>query len=94
VGSPTTALTGFLDAMIQFHFMRSSFWPTVELLLTVTLLFAAGARQVATGMAHAKKSGAKVFVTSMCIGSGMVRSSIPFHLRRSYREFVSDDNVG
>jgi acetyl-CoA acyltransferase 1 len=30
-----------------------------------------GARQIATGLAHAKDTGKKVFVTSMCIGSGM-----------------------
>lgn len=29
-----------------------------------------GARQVATALAHAKETGEKVFVTSMCIGSG------------------------
>jgi len=28
---------------------------------------------VATGIAHAKRSGAQLFVTSMCVGSGMVR---------------------
>lgn len=31
----------------------------------------AGARQVATGLSIAKDTGAKLFVTSMCIGSGM-----------------------
>jgi len=35
-----------------------------------------GARQVATGLAHAKKSGAKVFVTSMCVGSGMGMAAV------------------
>jgi len=34
-----------------------------------------GARQLATGLAHAKKTGEKVFVTSMCIGSGMGTSA-------------------
>lgn len=33
-----------------------------------------GARQIATGLARAKKTGEKLLVTSMCIGSGMVRS--------------------
>lgn len=31
-----------------------------------------GARQIATGFAEAKRENKKVFVTSMCIGSGMV----------------------
>jgi acetyl-CoA acetyltransferase len=35
-------------------------------------LGATGARQVATGYALARDNGGKVFVTSMCIGSGMV----------------------
>lgn len=34
-------------------------------------LGATGARQVATAYAEAKRSGAKIIVTSMCIGSGM-----------------------
>jgi acetyl-CoA acyltransferase 1 len=33
-----------------------------------------GARQVATALAEAKREKKKVFVTSMCIGSGMVSS--------------------
>ena len=33
----------------------------------------AGARQVATGLNIAKQTGGKVFVTSMCIGSGVWR---------------------
>ncbi|CED82454.1 acetyl-c-acyltransferase [Phaffia rhodozyma] len=39
-------------------------------------LGATGARQVATALAHAKRSGEKVFVTSMCIGSGMGLASV------------------
>jgi len=35
-------------------------------------LGATGARQIATAMAEAKREKKKVFVTSMCIGSGMV----------------------
>lgn len=35
-------------------------------------LGATGARQVATAMAEAKREKKKIFVTSMCIGSGMV----------------------
>ncbi|KAF8517191.1 thiolase [Hysterangium stoloniferum] len=35
-----------------------------------------GARQVATGFAHAKRTGEKVFVTSMCIGSGMGMAAV------------------
>ena len=35
-------------------------------------LGATGARQVATALAEAKRENKKVFVTSMCIGSGMV----------------------
>lgn len=34
-----------------------------------------GARQIATGLARAKKTGEKFLVTSMCIGTGMVRLS-------------------
>lgn len=34
-------------------------------------LGATGARQVATGYAEAKRSRANIFVTSMCIGTGM-----------------------
>lgn len=36
----------------------------------------AGARQVATGMSIAKQTGGKVFVTSMCMGSGMGMAAI------------------
>lgn len=35
------------------------------------LLFLAGSRQIATGYPIAKETGGKIFVTSMCIGSGM-----------------------
>lgn len=35
-----------------------------------------GARQIATGFAEAKRENKKVFVTSMCIGSGMVRLAV------------------
>jgi len=35
-----------------------------------------GARQIATGLARAKKTGEKLLVTSMCIGSGMGMASI------------------
>lgn len=34
-------------------------------------LGATGARQVATALSHAKRTGQKLFVTSMCVGSGM-----------------------
>lgn len=34
-------------------------------------LGATGARQVATAMSEAKRSRASIFVTSMCIGTGM-----------------------
>jgi len=34
-------------------------------------LGATGSRQVATGFAEARRSGKKVFITSMCVGSGM-----------------------
>lgn len=37
-------------------------------------LGATGARQVATGYPIARETGAKIFVTSMCIGTGMVRT--------------------
>ena len=36
----------------------------------------AGARQVATGMNIAKQTGGKVFITSMCIGSGMGMAAV------------------
>jgi acetyl-CoA acyltransferase 1 len=36
----------------------------------------AGARQVATGLSIAKETNAKVFVTSMCIGSGMGMAAV------------------
>ena len=39
-------------------------------------LGATGARQVATAYAEAKRNGQKIFVTSMCIGSGMVSQSV------------------
>jgi acetyl-CoA acyltransferase 1 len=35
-----------------------------------------GARQIATGFAEAKRENKKIFVTSMCIGSGMVSASL------------------
>ena len=39
-------------------------------------LLLAGARQVATGLNIAKQTGGKVFVTSMCIGSGMGMAAV------------------
>jgi len=39
-------------------------------------LGATGARQIATGLNIAKETGAKVFVTSMCVGSGMGMASV------------------
>jgi len=35
-----------------------------------------GARQVATGLGVAKQTGGRVFVTSMCIGSGMGMAAV------------------
>jgi len=35
-----------------------------------------GARQIVTGLARTKKTGEKIFVTSMCIGSGMGMASV------------------
>ena len=35
-----------------------------------------GARQVATGLSIAKQTGGRVFVTSMCIGSGMGMAAV------------------
>jgi len=35
-----------------------------------------GARQIVTGLARTKKTGEKIFVTSMCIGSGMGMASL------------------
>lgn len=37
-----------------------------------------GARQITTGLARAKKTGEKLIITSMCIGSGMVRLFFSF----------------
>lgn len=39
-------------------------------------LGATGARQIATGYALARQTGGKVFVTSMCIGSGMGMAAV------------------
>lgn len=39
-------------------------------------LGATGARQIATALAEAKRSGAKLIVTSMCIGTGMGMASL------------------
>jgi len=39
-------------------------------------LGATGSRQIATGLAHAKRTGANIFVTSMCVGSGMGMASL------------------
>lgn len=39
-------------------------------------LGATGARQVATGLNIAKQTGGKIFVTSMCIGSGMGMAAV------------------
>ena len=36
----------------------------------------AGARQIATGLNISKQTGGKVFVTSMCIGSGMGMAAV------------------
>jgi len=38
--------------------------------------FKAGARQIATGLNIAKQTGGRVFVTSMCIGSGMGMAAV------------------
>jgi acetyl-CoA acyltransferase 1 len=45
-------------------------------MLTFFFGCSAGARQVATGMSIAKQTGGKVFVTSMCIGSGMGMAAV------------------
>ena len=39
-------------------------------------LGATGARQIATALSEAKRSGAKIIGTSMCIGSGMGMASL------------------
>ncbi|RSH83948.1 3-ketoacyl-CoA thiolase with broad chain length specificity [Saitozyma podzolica] len=39
-------------------------------------LGATGARQIATGFAEAKREKKKIFVTSMCIGSGMGMAAV------------------
>ncbi|KZV85425.1 thiolase [Exidia glandulosa HHB12029] len=39
-------------------------------------LGATGARQIATGLNRAKRTGEKIFVTSMCIGSGMGMAAV------------------
>jgi len=39
-------------------------------------LGATGARQIVTGLARTKKTGEKLIVTSMCIGSGMGMASV------------------
>jgi len=39
-------------------------------------LGATGARQIATALSECKRSGAKVFVTSMCIGSGEGKAAV------------------
>ena len=46
-----------------------------KLILDV-LSLVAGSRQVATGLNIAKQTGGKVFVTSMCIGSGMGMAAV------------------
>lgn len=43
---------------------------------TDVLRLSAGARQVATGLNIAKQYGTKVFITSMCIGSGMGMAAV------------------
>jgi hypothetical protein len=74
----------------EFHSRRLI--PTVVLLLSaihwaavsyavsredVSLMFvSAGSRQIATGLNIAKQTGAKIFVTSMCIGSGMGMAAV------------------
>jgi hypothetical protein len=42
----------------------------------VLICLIAGARQVATGLNIAKQYGHKIFVTSMCIGSGMGMAAV------------------
>jgi acetyl-CoA acyltransferase 1 len=39
-------------------------------------LGATGARQIATALAEAKREKKKIFVTSMCIGSGMGMAAV------------------
>lgn len=57
-------------------------------------LGATGARQVATALAEAKREKKKIFVTSMCIGSGMVScrsvaQRCVANLRRAWRLCLS-----
>jgi acetyl-CoA acyltransferase 1 len=42
----------------------------------LTSLVTAGARQIATGLNIAKQRNERVFVTSMCIGSGMGMAAV------------------
>ena len=54
----------------------SVFFFFLNVVLTFFVFFSAGARQVATGMSIAKQTGGKVFITSMCIGSGMGMAAV------------------
>lgn len=54
-----------------------SFRPLVCITKYLTRIpLAAGARQIATGLNIAKQYNQKVFVTSMCIGSGMGMAAV------------------
>jgi len=46
------------------------------------MLLLAGARQIVTGLSIAKDTNQKIFVTSMCIGTGMGMAAL----------FVSEQN--
>jgi acetyl-CoA acetyltransferase len=55
-------------------------------------LGATGARQIATGFAEAKREKKKIFVTSMCIGSGMVSPSFEVRILVLLASRVSQDS--
>ena len=54
----------------------SAYLSFVLVLMVDFFSLVAGARQVATGLNIAKQTGGKVFITSMCIGSGMGMAAV------------------
>jgi hypothetical protein len=65
------------DSLSYLSPLSNLFRPVITVSnLNPLFIFLAGARQIATGLNIAKHDNQKVFVTSMCVGSGMGMAGI------------------
>jgi acetyl-CoA acyltransferase 1 len=76
VGIPFEKVNMNGGAIAMGHPLGCSVFTFVHIFIMFSDTFAAGARQVATGLNIAKQTGGKIFVTSMCIGSGMGMAAV------------------